>query len=125
MHVEPKAIVNPRQQRPHTERRILGAQRRDKGHHRVVEFVGAVRPAFPRHEAGDAPLFEGGLRLIERRARDPKRVGRARHGCALDIHLAEHFVPHLHEIPPIEKVVRRKQRILDRLGARMERAVRA
>ena len=85
--------------------------------------MGAVRPAFPRHEAGDPPLLEGDLRLIERRARDPKRVGRSRHGFALDVHLAEHFVLHLHEIPPIEKVVRRKQRILDGLGTRMKRAV--
>jgi hypothetical protein len=45
--------VNPRQQGPHTERRILRAQRRRKGHHRVVELVGAVRPAFPRDQAGD------------------------------------------------------------------------
>ena len=69
------------------------------------------------------PLLEGGLRLIERRARDPKRVGRARHRGALDVHLAEHFVLHLHEIPRIEKVVRGEQRGLDGLGTRMQRAV--
>jgi hypothetical protein len=123
MHVEPEPIVNPRQQRPHAERRVLRAQCRHKGHHRVVEFVGAAWPAFPRHQADDPPLLEGGLRLIERRARDRKRVGRARHGFALDVHLTEHFVLHLHEIPPIEKVVRGKQWILDGLRTRMERAV--
>jgi len=42
---------------------------------------------------------------------------------ALDVHLAEHFVLHLHEIPRIEKVVGCKQRGLDRLGTRMKRAV--
>jgi hypothetical protein len=123
--VEPKASVNPGQQRPDAERRVLRALRHHKGHHGVVEFVGAVWPAFSRHQTGDSPLLEGGLGLIERRARDPKRVGGARHGRPLDVHLAEHFVLHLHEIPRIEKVVRGKQRGLDGLGPRMERAVAA
>jgi hypothetical protein len=125
VHVQTKPIVNPRQQRPYAERRVLRPQRHHKGHHRIVEFVGAVWPAFPRCQAGDPALLEGGLRLIERRARAPKHVGRSRHGLALDVDLAEHFVLHLHKIPRIDKVVRRKQRILDDLGAKMERAVRA
>ena len=75
MDVETEAVVNPGQQRPDPERRVFRPQRRHKGHHRVVELVCAMGPAFSRHEASDAPLFERGLRLIERRARNPKRLG--------------------------------------------------
>jgi hypothetical protein len=81
VHVEPESGVNPGQQRPGTERRILRAQRRHKGQHRVVEFVGAVRPAFPWHQPRDPPSLAGGLRLMERQARDPKRIGVCATGC--------------------------------------------
>src|SRR5258708_19936316 len=72
IHVETKPIGNPRQPRPYAERRVRRAQRRHKGHHRIAEFVGAVWPAFPRHQAGDPALLEGRLRLIEHRPRAPK-----------------------------------------------------
>jgi hypothetical protein len=85
--------------------------------------VGVVWSAFSGDQPRDPLLVEDGLRLIERRAREPKRLGRPRHGPALDIHPAEHFVLHLQEIAPIEKVVRGKQRILHVLGPGMERAM--
>jgi hypothetical protein len=122
MDVEPKVIVNPWQQRADGERRVLRALRRHKRQHGVGDFVGAARSAFPGHQPRDPLLGEGGLRLIERRARDPECVGRPRHRLAVDVHAAEHFVPHLHEIPRVEKLVGREQRIAHGLRARMERA---
>src|SRR5713101_1080493 len=58
VHVETKASVNPWQQGSDAERRVLCARRRHKRHHRVVELVGAVRPAFPcRFSEGWDPSF--------------------------------------------------------------------
>jgi hypothetical protein len=50
VHGQAKALVNPRQQGSDAEGRILRPPRRHKGHHRVVELVGAVRSSFPGHQ---------------------------------------------------------------------------
>src|SRR5579864_336690 len=123
MHVDAKAIVNPLAQGARRELRILGAKGGHKRHHRVVELVRAVGPAFSGDQPRNASRLERRLRLIERRARKPKRLGRPRDGRALDVHPAKHFVFHLQEIAAVEEVVRAKQRILHDLRTRMEGAV--
>ena len=125
MNGEPEAIVNPGEQRAHGERRIRRALGRHKFQHGLGDFVGAVRPAFPRHEAGDPLRVKDGLGLIERRPRTAKRLGRPRHGLAVHVHPAQHFVLHLHEVPGIEEFVGREQRIAYVLRAGMQGALSA
>ena len=118
---EAKAPPNVVEQRRRTERRVVGAERADNGHHGVVELVRAARAALARDQAGKAVRLERGLRVIEGRPGTAEGLGRLRDRVAVDLDPTQHFVFHLDQIPRIEKLVRSKQGVADRVGTGMQR----
>ena len=93
------------------------------GHHGVVELVGAARAALARDQAGKAVRLERGLRVIEGRPGTAEGVGRLRDRVAVDLDPTDHFVFHLDQIPRIEKLVRSKHGVADRVGTGMQRTL--
>jgi hypothetical protein len=91
-----------------------------KGHHSLVELVRTARSALARHQAGNAVRLERRLGVIERRPGTPEGVGRLRDRVAVDLDPTDHFVFHLDQIPRIEKLVRAKQGVADRVGTGMQ-----
>ncbi|OGA47547.1 MAG: hypothetical protein A3G25_17190 [Betaproteobacteria bacterium RIFCSPLOWO2_12_FULL_63_13] len=58
--------------------------------------------------------------LVERRPGEAKYLGRFAHRPLLDADHAQHFVLHLKQVVGIEELAAPKQRVGDRLGARIE-----
>jgi hypothetical protein len=120
-----KAPANVVEQRRRGKRRVVGAERVDNRHHRVVELVGSARTTLARDQAGQPVRLERRLRVIEGRPRTPESLGGLRHRVAVDLDPPHHLVFHLDQVPRIEELVRSEQGVAHVLGVQMESPMRA
>jgi hypothetical protein len=86
-------------------------------------FVRATRTAFCGQKANQTGLIKVGLRFVERWTRNPEACGGLCDGVTLRAYSAQHLVANLHEIPGIEEVAARKDRIRHILRVGIARAV--
>ena len=93
-----------------------------EGEHLFGELVRSSWPRALGHERRQPALIERRLRGIERLAREPERISRARDLLALDAHAADHLVLDLHQIARVKELRRGERLIGDRLRSRVEAA---
>jgi hypothetical protein len=105
------------------QRRLGCSLLHQKLHNLHVQFVAASWASLQRNQAGQPGLLEGGLRMIERGAREPEGLRRLRNRMVVDLDLPEHLVLHLDHVVGVEEVAVLKQRMAHILGTRVERAL--
>lgn len=120
MDPESKTFLDRGGQATHPQVRVGGQQGVAIRQDHVGQLVGPPRTRFGRHQRGDPAGGPGGLRLVKRRAREPKPLrGRGDRHPVLR-HPAEHLVLDLHHIPGVEeRGVLLKQGVGDPVGVGM------
>lgn len=83
----------------------------------------SLRATFVREQAEHTVLLKCRLRLIKGGARESEIVRSFADGLLIDVNLAEHLVLDLQQVVGIEEIAVLKQRMSDRFGLRIERAM--
>jgi len=123
MHLNSKPLLNGLGQLFGGEPRILGSLLDHKIHYFAGQLVPSLRATFVREQAEHPVLLKCRLRLVEGGARESESMRSFADGLLIHVNLAEHLVLDLQEVVGIEEIAVLKQRVSDRFGLRIERAM--
>src|SRR6185437_13913096 len=105
------------------KRRILGLLLDHKIHYFAGQLVPSLRATFVREQAEHTILLKSRLRLVEGGARKSESARSFADGLLIHVNLAEHLVLDLQQVVRIEEIAVLKQRVSNRFGLRIERAM--
>jgi len=89
----------------------------------LVRNGASLRAALVREQAEHTVLLKCRLRLVEGGARESESVRSFADGLLIHVNLAEHLVLDLQQVVGIEEIAVLKQRVSNRFGLRIERAM--
>ena len=125
MNLNAKPFLNGLGQLFGSKRRILGSLVENKIHYFAGQLVPSLRAAFVREQAKHPVLLKCRLRLVEGGAGESESVRGFADGLLIHVNLAEHLVLDLQKVVGVEEIAVLKQRVSDRFGLRIERAMSA
>ena len=123
MHLNSKPLLNGLGQLFGSKRWILGSLLDHKIHYFAGQLVTSLRAAFVREQAEQTALLKCRLRLVKGRARESESVRSFADGFPIHVNLAEHLALDLQQLVGIEEIAVLKQRVSDRFGLRIQRAM--